>query len=116
MEGLQEVFDNLKGWPWTIFKSLNPIFKVLITLLALAAWAPEPLDIIGLAIWGVIAGIFFQATTATAVVVGFGLAFWFISQLIESIVVFVIAIYLVPGFIGGMAAMFGYDATDTLFE
>lgn len=113
---IASVLGNLTGWPWTIFQRLKPVFKVLVIALALAAWAPEPLDIIGLAIWGVIAGVFFHGATAAGLVIGFGAVFWFITQLIESVVVLCFGTYLVPGIIGVIAAFFGQDATDALFD
>lgn len=115
MKELEKVFNRLKGWPWEVFKSFNPFFKVAVVILALIVWVPDPLDIIAVGFWAVIAGLFFQATTASWVVISFGILFWLVSQIVESLLVVIVTTYLIPAIVAIFAEVFEFDAIKTLF-
>lgn len=108
-------YDRMKGYPWTLFWQLNPLFKIMILALALAAWVPDPLDIVTLSFWGVIAGVLLQKMLATWVVVGLGIVFWIFAQIVESLVVIVITTYLIPGIAGLICYVLEADPLPILF-
>lgn len=115
MKELEKVFNRLKGWPWEVFKNFNPFFKVLVIILALIVWVPDPLDIIAVGFWAIIAGMLFQATTASWIVVSFGVLFWLLSQIVESLIVIIVTTYLIPAFVAIFAEVLEFDATKVLF-
>jgi hypothetical protein len=109
-------YDNLKGWPWQVFWKLNPVFMIIIIVLAIAVWAPDPLDIVTISFWGIVAGALLQKILATWIIIGLGILFWLITQIIESIVVIVITTYLIPAIVAFICLFFEADPLPVLFR
>lgn len=109
-------YDRLKDYPWLLFGQFNPLFKIIVMVLALAAWIPDPLDIVTLSFWGIITGVLLQKMVATWIVVGLGIVFWIFAQIVESLVVIVITTYLIPGIVGLVCYVLETDPLPILFK
>lgn len=116
MKKTNSLFNSLKGWPWQIFWRFNPVFQIIVILLALAIWAPDPSDILVLSFWGIVAGILFQKMIATGIVIGLGILFWIIAQIIESLIVIIVASYLIPAIVGTFCYILEADPLPILFR
>ncbi|KKQ91895.1 MAG: hypothetical protein UT17_C0004G0243 [Candidatus Woesebacteria bacterium GW2011_GWB1_39_10] len=109
-------YDRLKHYPWKLFGQLNPLFKVIVIVLALGAWVPDPLDIVGISFWGILAGILFQKMVATWIVVILSVLFWIITQMIESLLVILVTVYLIPAGVGLICMFFEKDPNPIIFN
>ncbi len=109
-------YDRLKNYPWKLFGQFNPLFKVIVIIFAIAVWVPDPLDIIGVSVWGIIAAILFQKLVATWIVVGLGIIFWIVTQIVESVLVFVVTTYLIPAGVGLVCLFLEKDPIPVVFN
>lgn len=109
-------YNRIKDYPWRVFGQFNPLFKVIVFVFALAVWVPDPLDIVAVSFWGIIAGMLFQKLVATWIIVGLGVIFWIVAQILESLLVILIATYLIPGIVGLFCYAFDADPIPVLFN
>ncbi len=117
MSILTDLFDNLNDWPIAVFKNLSPLVKIVVIIIALCALLPaEPVDVINLVLWAGIMAFFANIFSSIWVLGAIGAVLWIVGQIIEALLLFVIATYLTPAVIVGIAAIFGLDANDAMFN
>jgi hypothetical protein len=108
-------FNELKGWPWTIWRRLNPAFKVLTAILTLVSLPVNPFNWLALAIAGYVAVAI--GDVASALIVGFfGLMIWLLIEAIAIFVVWAFLTYLVTLLVGVIAILVGRDPESILFR
>lgn len=117
MSALTDMFSNLNDWPIAVFKNLTTIMKVAVILITLSAFLPaEPVDVVNLVLWAGIMAFFANVFNSIWVLGVIGAILWIIGQIIEALLFFILATYLLPAGIVVVAAIFGFDANDAMFS
>ncbi len=117
MSQLTDLFDNLNDWPFAVFKNLSTLMKVVVILIALSAFFPaEPLDVVSLVFWAGIMAYFANVFSSIWILGLIGAVLWITGQIIEALLLFVLATYIAPAIVVAVATIFGLDANDAMFN
>lgn len=111
-----EFYNKLKVGPFKLFGKFNPLFKTIVVLLSLTMFLPDPLDLIGLGIWGLLGTIFTQKAVVGGVLIVMGVVGWLIIQIIEALLLGVFLTYLVPGIVGFACTILETDPNPVIFK